>query len=91
MKAQVKLVRKVEIGDMGSIVFPASDVFISWILDVEDRHPGVWRNRNIVGGYILDTWVIVDTWHVCIYHNTTIYRAWMWDWCGWSHCCWLWS
>ena len=46
----MKLVRKVEIGDMGSIVFPASDVFISWILDMEDRHPGVWRNRNIVGG-----------------------------------------
>ena len=49
MKAQVKLARKVEIGDMGSIVFPASDVFISWILDMEAKHHGVWRHRNIVG------------------------------------------
>ena len=50
MKTLVKLARKVEIGDMGSIVFPASDVFISWIMNMEDKHPGVWRHRNIVGG-----------------------------------------
>ena len=63
MKSQVKLARKVEIGDMGSIVFPASDVFISWILKMEDTHPGVWRRRNIVGGSqsTRDTWVTVHT------------------------------
>ena len=37
------------VGDMGSIVFPASHVMVSWMKEVEKNDPGYWNKRNIVG------------------------------------------
>lgn len=37
------------VGDMGSIVFPASHVMVSWMKEVEKKEPGYWNKRNIVG------------------------------------------
>ena len=37
------------VGDMGSIVFPASHVMVSWMKEVEKKDPGYWNKRNTVG------------------------------------------
>ena len=34
---------------MGSIVFPASHVMVSWMKEVEKKNPGYWNKKNIVG------------------------------------------
>ena len=34
---------------MGSIVFPASHVMVSWMKKVEKDNPGYWNKRNTVG------------------------------------------
>ena len=47
--AGVRLVRREVIGDMGSIVFPASHALVAWMRDQEAAGPGAWRGRSIVG------------------------------------------
>ena len=48
-EAGVRLVRREVIGDMGSIVFPASHALVTWMRDQEAAGPGAWRGRSIVG------------------------------------------
>ena len=45
----MRLVRREVIGDMGSIVFPASHALVTWMRDQETAGPGAWRGRSIVG------------------------------------------
>ena len=46
---EVRLPRREMVGDMGSIVFPASHVMVSWMREVEKKNPGYWNKRNTVG------------------------------------------
>ena len=46
---EVRLPRREMVGDMGSIVFPASHVMVSWMKDIEQKNPGYWNKRIIVG------------------------------------------
>lgn len=46
---EVRLPRREMVGDMGSIVFPASHVMVSWMRDIEQKNPGYWNKRTIVG------------------------------------------
>merc|ERR1712045_950458 len=45
---EVRLPRREMVGDMGSIVFPASHVMVSWMRDIEQKNPGYWKKRTIV-------------------------------------------
>ena len=46
---EVRLPRREMVGDMGSIVFPASHVLVSWIKKLDNKTPGHWSGARVVG------------------------------------------
>jgi len=45
---EVRLPRREMVGDMGSIVFPASHVLVSWIKELDNKTPGHWSGARVV-------------------------------------------
>ena len=46
---------------MGSIVFPASHVMVSWMKEVDKKNPGYWNKRNTVGKRNVNKQIFVKT------------------------------
>ena len=50
-QSSVILSSRVEIGDMGSIVFPASWLMVDWLRELDRQSPTVLQDKKIVGNY----------------------------------------